>query len=205
MGFLGQELLGSIICDECTCSHMPTYNRRRTYLRLHVFVCPPLGTGSPWVNARRSLPPAGCGDAAQKPAAGCRPGRKIPVHATVRCRAESPAHAGWSLALPSPARTGGRTSPRSCWERSRSWPCSPSAGAVPGQGGRLGSWVLSTLPACLKPGPEGALLGPSTGCQPVQHVPMARRELKEELFRLLGAPICLQLWTPGPSFCRVLL
>ena len=26
MGFLGQELPGPIICDECTCSHMPVYN-----------------------------------------------------------------------------------------------------------------------------------------------------------------------------------
>lgn len=61
MGFLGQELPGSIICDECTCSHMPMYNRRCTYLRLHVFVHPPLGTCSLWVNAHRSLPPVSCG------------------------------------------------------------------------------------------------------------------------------------------------
>lgn len=61
MGFLGQELPGSIICDECTCSHMPMYNRRCTYLRLHVFVHPPLGTCSRWVNAHRSLPPVSCG------------------------------------------------------------------------------------------------------------------------------------------------
>lgn len=36
MGFLGQELPGSIICAECTCSHMPLPQRSRTYLRPHV-------------------------------------------------------------------------------------------------------------------------------------------------------------------------
>lgn len=51
MGFLGQELPSSVICDECTCSHTPMYNWGRTYLRLHVFVHPLLGTRSLWVNA----------------------------------------------------------------------------------------------------------------------------------------------------------
>lgn len=53
MGFLGQELPGSIIGAECTCSHMPVAERSRAYLRPHAFPHPPPGTRGLWAAARR--------------------------------------------------------------------------------------------------------------------------------------------------------
>lgn len=153
MGFLGQELPGSIICDECTCSHMPMYNRRRTYLRLHMFAHPPLGRRSLWVNAHRSLPPVGGGMWFKNGllgASGCRPRHKIPVHATIRRRAEGAARAKCSPAVPSHPWMGGRTSPGSFSERSpSSWPVLPVAEPSRGRGCSLGHSALSTPPACL--------------------------------------------------------
>lgn len=53
MGFLGQELPGSIIGAECTCSHMPVAERSRAYLRPHAFPHPPPGTRGLWAAAHR--------------------------------------------------------------------------------------------------------------------------------------------------------
>lgn len=119
MGFLGQELPGSIICAECTCSHMPMYNRRHTYLRLHVFMHPPLGTCSPWVHAHQSLPPA-----------LYSVGWMVLHVQDAACRCQ-------------PSPMSGRTSPWSILDRS---PCSCLL-SLPEPS--LSSSVLSTPPACL--------------------------------------------------------
>lgn len=130
MGFLGQELPGSIICDECTCSHMPMYNRSRTYLRLHVFVHPPLGTRSLWVNAHRSLPPAGCGTLPRNGllgATGSRPGHKIPVRATPMVSGRRSCMCKMQPGCAQPPWMGGNMSPRFFLVRSHIWPAASAA------------------------------------------------------------------------------
>lgn len=154
MGFLGQELPGSIICDECTCSHTPLYNRRRTYLRLHVFVHPPLGTpASGLMPTKTSLQlPVGC---CQKWAAECRPEHKIPALASVRCWVEGlhMQDAAW-LCSTLPGWVGD-IPPVLSGEVSLELACSPGARAIlvpePPQrwGCSRGSSALSTPPARL--------------------------------------------------------
>lgn len=93
MGFLGQELPGSIIGAECTCSHMPVAERSRAYLRPHAFPHPPPGTRGLWAAAHRgSLPLA----AQNWGARGCRRAQD-PPHPV--CAAPA-AGSGCSLCVP---------------------------------------------------------------------------------------------------------
>lgn len=110
MGFLGQELPGSIICDECTCSHMPMYNRRCTYL---AYTC---SYTHRWVHATAGLMPTEaflqsavgcCPEMVQLGAKGWRPRHKIPACAVLWCWAVGPARAGCSLSVPSPLEAWG--------------------------------------------------------------------------------------------------
>lgn len=104
MGFLGQELPGSIICAECTCSHMPEPERSRAYLRPHAFPHPPPAPGP-----LPTEPPSTClpRNGVQK-----RP-ESLPVQP--RWRAAGPAGVPRSVpALPASPRVVLGRCPRSC-------------------------------------------------------------------------------------------
>lgn len=146
MGFLGQELPGPIICDECTCSHMPVYNRSRTYRRPHVYAHPLLGTRSLPLNALVPKAPL-------LGASGRGHGHKISMCPPAWCQPQV-LHVQDAAALrPAlPAGPGGRTPPQVpfggvSWRLARF----PSTGMSQGRGCELGSAALSAPPSRWEP------------------------------------------------------